>query len=160
MRSIWRKTLSADNLLGDDAESKAVVQLAEGTHASKIGITTLMTQSENGKMIPVHIILDGERKKSLIVTDEIDSATKAVLGSNYVVVAYDDPTAENQVSSFIRETLHYPSRKDSVADLERQVTCAFSLRAGNQNNMQPLAHMMVTKDLQTDAPVYMVNTPI
>lgn len=160
MRSIWRKTLSSENLVGEDAESKPVVELAEGTHASKIGITTLMTQSADGRAIPVHIVLDGERKKSLIVTDEIDPATKAALGADYVVVTYDDPNAENQVSGFLRDTLRHSSRKDNIADLERQLTCAFALRAANQNNMEPLAHMMVRKDLPTAAPVYMVNTPV
>lgn len=160
MRSIWRKTLSAENLVPETEESTPVVEIAEGIHASKIGITTLMTRSANGKAIPVHIMLDGERKKSLIVTDEIDDKTKAALGSDYVVVTYDDPNAENQVAGFIRDTLRHPSRKDQTSALEKQVTCAFALRAGNQNDLKPLAQMMVRKDLPTDAAVYMVNKPV
>lgn len=160
MRSIWRKTLSAENLVPETEENTPVVEIAEGTHASKIGITTLMTRSANDKAIPVHVMLDGERKKSLIVTDEIDDKTKAALGSDYVVVTYDNPTAENQVAAFIRDTLRHPSRKDQTAELEKQVTCAFALRTGNQNDMKPLAHMMVRKDLPTGAAVYIVNKPV
>jgi len=159
MRGIWRGTISAENMFAKSPEAEPVVKIAEGTHESNIGITTLMTQNGNGAMVPMHVMIDGARRKSLIVTESIDDKTKADLGDDYTIVTYDDEAAEKQVQSFITETLDHPSRRERAADLEKQVAYAFMLRASNENRMQPLARMMVTKDLPAEAPVYMVKQP-
>lgn len=159
MRSIWRKTMSAESPLPESEDLTPVVQIAEGTHSSKIGITTIMTQSENGAAVPMHVMIDGERRKSLIVTEGADDKTRAALGNGYTVVNYDDPAAEGQVQAFISETLGHGSRKDKAADLEKQVTYAFMLRAGSAQKVQKLSRMLVTKELPTEAPVYMVRQP-
>ena len=151
--------MSAESLLPESEDLKPVVQIAEGTHSSKIGITTIMTQSENGAAVPMHVMIDGERRKSLIVTEGADDKTRAALGNGYTVVNYDDPAAEGQVQAFISETLGHGSRKDKAADLEKQVTYAFMLRAGSAQKVQKLSRMLVTKELPTEAPVYMVRQP-
>jgi hypothetical protein len=79
------------------------------------------------------------------------------LGSDFTIVTYDDANAENQVAAFIKETVQHPSRKTALAGLEKQLSRAFILRAGNEGGLQPLAQMMTRRDLPADAPVYMVN---
>jgi hypothetical protein len=104
--------------------------------------------------------MDSTRKKGLIVTDTVDAATKAALSSDYTIVAYDDTDAEKQVAGFIKETLGHSSRKSTLKDLEKQLTAAFILRAGNESQMQPLEKMLTTRNLPAEAPVYMVNKPV
>ncbi len=157
MRSIWRKTLSNDNVLPRNHAYAQLAQIAEGTHKSKIGITTVMTQGDTGEAVPMHVMIDGERKKSLIVADNVDADTKAALGKDYTVVAFDDADAEEQVTAFIRDTLRHASRRDQAAELEGQLAAAFLFRAGDTANVQSLAKMMSRKDTQAKAPVYMVQ---
>jgi hypothetical protein len=162
MKGIWRSTISAEKFVKPSKENTPIVQIAEGKSASKVGITTIMMQGANDDtaMVPMHIMVDETRKKGLIVTDVVDAATKAALGSDFTIVSYDDANAETQVAAFIKETLQHPSRKTGLADLEKQLSRAFVLRAGNEGQLQPLAQMMTTRDLPTDAPVYMVNQPV
>jgi len=160
MQGIWRNTISAEKLVAPSKTTTPVVQIAEGAHSSKIGLTTVMMQGAHDNAVLVHIMLDETRKKCLIVTDAVDAATKAVLGSDYTIVTYGDAEAEDQVTNFIKETLKHPSRKSTLADLENQLTYAFMLRAGDEGKVQPLAQMMTTKNLPTEAPVYMVNQSI
>lgn len=157
MRSIWRRTLSNDNRL--PSAYAPLAKIAEGTHKSKIGITTIMTQGQNGEAVPVHVMIDGERKKSLIVADAVDDDTKAALGADYTVVTYGEAGAEEQVASFIRDTLRHASRKDSAAELEGQLAAAFLFRAGDTANAETLARMMTRRETQAKVPVYMVQQP-
>ena len=157
MRSIWRKTLSNDNILPRNDAYAQLAQIAEGTHKSKIGITTVMTQDDNGEAAPMHVMIDGERKKSLIVADGVDAETKAALGKDYTVVSFGDKDAEEQVAAFIRDTLRHGTRRDQSAELEGQLAAAFLFRAGDTANTQTLAKMMSSKDTQAKAPVYMVQ---
>lgn len=157
MQGVWLDTISTENLVKPSNEMTPVVQLAEGNHDSGIGVTTLMMQGADGGSMPVHVMLDEEREKGLIVTDAVDTATKAALGKDYTVVAYGDADAETQVNAFIMASLECASRKPIQTDLERQLTYAFLLRAGSESEMQPLARMMTTKNLSAEAPVYLVN---
>lgn len=157
MRSIWRKTLSNDNILPRNDAYAQLAQIAEGTHKSKIGITTVMTQNDNGEAAPMNVMIDGERKKSLIVADSVDAETKAALGKDYTVVSFGDKDAEEQVAAFIRDTLRHGTRRDQSAELEGQLAAAFLFRAGDTANTQTLAKMMSRKDTQAKAPVYMVQ---
>lgn len=159
VQAVFRPTISAENL-ADDAESASpIVEIAEGRHACKIGVTTVMMRGANDNLLPVHIMRDLERGKSLIVTDEVSQATEATLGKEYEVVRYGDANAEERVAAFIKETLSQPSRQASVADLEQKLTYAFMLRAGNEGAVQPLARMMTTRSLPVEAPVYMTSQP-
>ena len=88
MRSIWTRTLSNDNRVPNTPEYAPLVQIAEGTHESKIGVTTVMTQNDQGQAVATHVMIDGDRKQSLIVTDNVDDETRATLGKNYTVVTY------------------------------------------------------------------------
>lgn len=163
MKGIWRTTMTAEKLAKSSKTAAPIVQLAEGKSQAKIGITTLMMQgaNDNSEMVPMHIIIDETRKKGLIVTDAVDAATKAALGNDFTIVTYDDANAENQVAAFVKETLQHPSRQTVVFDLEKQLSRAFMLRAGNEaEGLQPLAQMMTTRNLPAEAPVYMVNKPV
>jgi energy-coupling factor transporter ATP-binding protein EcfA2 len=157
MRGIWRKTLSNDNRVPASQEYAPLVEIAEGTHESKVGITTIMTQNADGEAIPTHVMVDGERKRSLIVTDSVDDETKAALGKNYTVVSYDDDNAEEQVATFIADTLKHPARREHAAELEGQLIGAFMFRSGVISNVEKLAETMTRKDIKTEAPVYMVR---
>ena len=161
MAGIWRHTISAGKLVKPSDEATPAVQLAEGTHSSKIGITTVMMQGANdNNPVPTRIILDETRKKGLIVTDAVNATTKAALGGEFTIVTYDDPNAEGQVAAFIKETLNYGTRKTTQPGLDRQLTRAFVLRAGNEGKLQPLEKMLTTRAQPVEAPVYMVNRPV
>lgn len=159
VKGIWRHTISAGNLIPASGESPAIVQIAEGAHDSKIGITTLMVRGSDNKPVPMHVICDGVREKSLIVTDKVDDSVKADLGSDFTIVTFDDPHAEQQVEGFIKATLSHESRKANAATLERQLTHAFVIRAGDENKIETLAHMMTNKGLPAEMPVYLVKKP-
>jgi hypothetical protein len=157
IQGIWRNTISAEKLIKPSPETTPVVQIAEGKHSIGIGITTLMMQGEDEHIsIPVHIMKDDARKKTLIVTDTVDAPTKAALGNDYTVVAYGDADAEKQVAAFISASLEVASQK-SAHPIEQWMTYAFMLRAGNESEIQPLARMMTTRGLPAEAPVYIVN---
>lgn len=156
MRSIWRRTLSNDNRVPNTPEYAPLVQIAEGTHESKIGITTVMTQDANGKAVPTHVLIDGERKQSLIVTDSVDDETRQALGKNYMIVTYDQADAQEKVQSFIDETLLHGSRPGNQ-ELEGQLIAAFVFRAGDKRGIGALPAMMTSRDTVAARPVYMVN---
>lgn len=156
MRSIWRRTLSNDNRVPNTPEYAPLVQIAEGTHESKIGITTVMTQDANGKAVPTHVLIDGERKQSLIVTDSVDDETRQALGKNYMIVTYDQADAREKVQSFIDETLLHGSRPGNQ-ELEGQLIAAFVFRAGDKRGIGALPAMMTSRNTVASRPVYMVN---
>ncbi len=158
MRGIWRKTLSNDNKKAPDGLI-SLFQIAENTHDIKIGITTLMTQNAKGEAVPTHVMIDGERKKSLIITDADNNEAASALGKNYTVVSYDDKGAEEQVAAFIADTLKHPSRLDQAAELEGQLIGAFMFRSGDVKSIGKLAEMMTRKDIEMQAPVYMMRQP-
>lgn len=158
MQGLWTDTISSKNLVRPSAESTPVVQVAEGKHESGIGITTVAMQSADGRgVVPVHVMLDDERGKGLIVTDAVDPSTRSALGRDYTVVAYGDADAESQVKGFIKASLEVASRKPKMVEIEQQLTYAFMLRAGNEAEVQPLARMMTTRNLPAEAPVYIVS---
>lgn len=157
MRSIWRRTLSNDNRVPTSPEYSPLVEIAEGAHDSKIGITTVMTQGANGEEVSTHVLIDGERKQSLIVTDSVDEETRAALGKSYKIVTYDQPDAEAQVADFVSATLAHPSRRETSAQLEGQLMGAFMFRSGDTGNVRKLAAMMTRRDTVAHSPVYMVN---
>lgn len=161
-QAIFRKTVSAENLIPASDVTTPVVQMAE--YNGSIGITTLRMQGANGDAVPVNIIRDGERGQSLIVTDAADSMTKdALRRDGYTVVAYGASDAEMRVADFIRATLELPSRKAALTDTERHLTAAFLLRAGDAKNeaeLQPLKELMTTKSLPAPAAVNMLNKPL
>ena len=156
MRSIWRRTLSNDNRVPNSPEYAPLVQIAEGTHESKVGITTVMTQDDQGQAVPTHVMIDGDRKQSLIVTDSVDDETRATLGKNYTVVTYGEANAEEKVQAFINDTLTHGGRHESP-ELEGQLISAFLFRAGNKRGVGALPAMMTDKTTVAARPVYMVN---
>ncbi|NCC05589.1 MAG: hypothetical protein EOM37_16475 [Proteobacteria bacterium] len=158
MQGIWTDAISSRNLVKPSAETTPVVQIAEGKHESGIGITTVAMQSADGRgIVPVHVMLDDERGKGLIVTDTVDAPTRSALGKDYTIVSYGDANAEDQVKGFLKASLEVASRKPKMVELEQQLTYAFMLRAGNEAEVQPLARMMTTRGVPAEAPVYIVS---
>jgi hypothetical protein len=153
MKDIFRSTVSAEGIVPPSDITTPVVQIAEGSHESGIGITTLAMQGANGDVV-----------KGLIVTDKADKATKDALDRNgFTVVAYGDSDAEMRVAGFIKDTLEQPSRKSTLTALEQQLTAAFLLRAGNANDeasLQPLKKLLTKKDLPAPAAVNVINSPL
>ena len=156
MRSIWRRALSNDNRVPNTPEYAPLVQIAEGTHESKIGVTTVMTQDDQGQAVATHVMIDGDRKQSLIVTDNVDDETRATLGKNYTIVTYDEAEAEEKVQAFVNDTLTYNGRHESP-ELEGQLVAAFIFRAGDKRGVGALPAMMTDKSTEAARPVYMVN---
>ena len=162
MRNIWRETLSTlskEGIIPDTPEYTALVELAENTHESKIGITTIMTQNAENKAVPSHIMVDGERKKSLFVTDSIDNKTKEDIGKDCTLVSYNDDGAEEKVVSFITDTLKQSAHKGRVTELESQLLQAFLFRSGDSKKISSLSNMMTNKKTPITSPVYIINQP-
>ena len=163
MEGIWRKGITSwrEGITGKPLKKDARVELAEGTHSSGIGITTLMMQGANdNSLVPVHVLFDKTRNKGLIVTDEVDAATRVALGNDFTVVTYGEADAARKVAAFKQEMLEQPSRKGDITKLEPLLSTAFLLRAGNREQEEPLDKMLTNRDLPVQLPVYMVNKPV
>jgi hypothetical protein len=157
MQAIWRRTLSNDNRIPQTEPYTQLTQIAEATHPTKIGITTLVTRDESGDVSAMHVMFDGERKRSLVVTEGVDQETRAALGKDYTIVSFADADAQDRISGFIRDTLGHPARRDQSAELEGQLTAAFLLRAGNTKDIESLAKMMAQRDTEVTSPVFVIE---
>ncbi len=145
MHGLWRNTMTGENLFPPSAVMTPLMNIVEGTHESGVGVMTDLIKNErDGRAVPVRIIEDKARGKTLIVADEIDSATRAALSDDYTIVTYDDPAAEAKAEDFIKETLEQ-GRKSGMDNLETQLTSAFMLRCGTGKVMKQLKEMMVTR---------------
>jgi hypothetical protein len=125
-----------------------------------LGIATLMMRNDDGKSVPMHVLVDRENEKSLIVADGADDEIRAALGDDCTMVDYDDSDAEDQINAFLYRALK-PLAKGLRGRVELEITNAFTARAGVQKdeNREPLAYMMTTRDWPMAAPVYMVSEP-
>lgn len=159
MRGLWRKTISAEALLDGEDGVEDIVKISEGKHESKISVTSLMTQGLSGDAVPMHIMQDRLRQKTLIVADVPADQITAEIGDHFHVIGFDDTYAEETVKSFIRDSLEHEDRAENAADLERKLTHAFMLRAGKDEEVQNLATMMTNKRLDVDLPVYLLKGP-
>lgn len=137
MTQIWRNTITAEELIDDKGPARPLIEMAEAGHASKLSVTSLKMQGMDGTETPVHILFDGERKKGLIVTDEVSDDTRHKLSYAYVVVSYADTSARDAVQNFIAESCKVSSRKGDARAYEEYLTKAFSLRAAHENNLEP-----------------------
>jgi hypothetical protein len=161
MQAIWRNTVSVEGLIEPSDVTTPVVDIAENKYG--LGITTLRMQGANGKEVLLNVMLDNERRKALIVTDDkVESETKTMLDrEGYTVVSLADPGAEARTAEFIRETLEQPSRKSSRTEDEKNLTYAFLMRAGDAGNeaqLQPLKKLM-TGNLPAPKAIYMIKQP-
>jgi hypothetical protein len=157
LQAIMRRAISAEALVPGTEPGESAVRMAENTHESGMSITTLMTLGADGAPVPLHVMQDNLRNRTLVVTDKVDPQVKSQLGSHYVVVAYDDPRAESRVAAFIRDSLIFPGRKENLQSLERVLTRAFMLRAGDERRPEPLSRMMTRKELPAEAAVYLIK---
>lgn len=161
MKAVWRTTISTEGTVTPSEVTTPLVEIAEGTHESGLGLTTVMMRGADDTAVPVHIMVDNERGQKLIVTDKADAVTKKALDrEGYTVVSYGEADAEARVADFIRASLDQPSRQSNLSTLEQQLTAAFMLRAGNEAQLQSLKTLMTTPDAPAQAPVYMTNKPI
>lgn len=162
MENIWRKTFSAENTFKASKGATPYVELAEGTHASRFGVTTLMLRADNdNEPVSAHVLADKARGRHLIVTDVEDTAMATNPGDNTVVVSRSDMQAGRKIEAFIKESMAHGSRKSiDVSALNMQLAYAFMLRAGGEDGNPTLGKLLLGKATTSNAAVYMVNKPV
>lgn len=163
LKNIWRNTATQESLIPetdeDDDILKSAIAMTENKSSSKIAVTSLMAKGQNGEATPIHVLRDGERRKTMIVADHAPAEVKAQLDERFTLISYNDPAAEENVRHFIRDTLEHESRADDAPALEKTLTYAFLLRAGKEDEIQNLATMITNKHLEIEVPLYLFKRP-